>query len=760
MIPVLYEKAFALFNKGNVSESLRVIHAILEVMEPDVSLLDLQALCHMRLGHYELAISYWQQALKIKPDYAELHNNVGILLKNMKRYQEAETAYRKAISLKPEFSDASYNLGNLLKELRRYPEAEMAYRRVLEIHNDDAGIYINLGILLQEMKRDDEAETAYRQALRIKPDSAKANNNLGVLLKSLKRYQEAAATYRSALKFLPENVEVLNNYGNLLREMKCYEEAKAVYQQALRRSPEYAEALNGFGNLLHELKRERDAEDYYRHAIAVRPAFVEAWDNLGNLLYRLKRYEEAEAAYREALRLNPQDGSALEGVYHINRILCQWDAMKEYERAIIDAMDKGIAISPFTLLSLPHDEGLHHRKASFHFFQDSVGNFLKYPPLVHPNQHHNRDRLRIGYLSADFHDHATAHLLVGILEAHERKRYEIYGYSYGPPRSDSYRQRIVAGCDFFQDLFFCPDDESARKIAEDNIDILIDLKGYTHLARPGIMVMRPAPILINWLGYPGTMGHSRVADYLIGDATVSPPHHAGHFSETLALLPHCYQPNDRNRALVTGMTRHDVGLPEKAFVFCCFNQSYKLGPESFDHWCRLLQAVPDAILWLLAAPPAANGNLQREATLRGIDSRRIIFAPTLPLERHLGRLALADLALDTFPVTSHTSGSDALWAGVPMITKMGNSFASRVAASLLHAVGLPELVTESWDSYFELALNLAQDTNRYQSIRRQLAANRLTHPLFDTERFTRDLEKLYERIWQDHGHGKKEMIIL
>lgn len=760
VIPGLYDKAFTLIAEGNFSESLNIIHTILKTIKPDVSLLDLQAMCHMRLGNYEQAIFYWQQALHIKPDYAELHNNVGILLKGMKRYQEAEAAYRKAISLKPEFSDASYNLGNLLKELQRYEEAETAYRRVLETNSNDAGIYINLGVLLQEMKRYEEAEMAYRQALRIQPNLAKANNNLGVLLKSLKRYQEAEATYQSALSVLPDNAEIRNNFGNLLREMKRYKEAEFVYQQALRLSPTYAEALNGLGNLLHELKRDKEAEDYYRQALQAKPGFVEAWDNLGNLLYRLKRFDEAQAAYRQALRINPYHGSALGGVYHITRVLCQWDNIKGDEQAITHARAQGIAISPFSLLNLPHDDGMLQRKSSAFFMKDSVGSILNAPPLVHPDHHPHRDRLHIGYLSADFHDHATAHLLVGVLETHDKKRYKIHGYSYGPEYSDPYRQRIVKGCDVFRDLLSYPDDESARLIAEDHIDILIDLKGYTHLARNGITVLRPAPIIINWLGYPGTMGHRRMADYLIGDRTVSPPQHADHFSETLAILPHCYQPNDRNRALVTGLTRPDVGLPEEAFVFCCFNQSYKLGPESFEVWCRLLQAVPEGILWFLTATPNTNKNLQREAAKRGIDSQRIVFAPTLPLGQHLGRLALADLALDTFPVTSHTSGSDALWAGVPMITKMGNTFVSRVAASLLRSVGLEELVTETWEDYFELALSLAHDKNRYQSIRSRLSANRLTHPLFNTERFTRDLEKLYERIWQDHGYGQKEMIIL
>jgi len=312
----------------------------------------------------------------------------------------------------------------------------------------------------------------------------------------------------------------------------------------------------------------------------------------------------------------------------------------------------------------------------------------------------------------------------------------------------------------FRDIRELSDRAAAALIADDGIDILVDLKGYTQHSRLEITALRPAPVIVSWLGYPGTLGHARLADYLIGDAMVTPPEHAGHFSETLALMPHCYFPTDRQRAIGSKPGRAEAGLPEKGFVFCSFNQSVKFNPASFDVWCRLLSDVPGSVLWLLAPSAPAIANLRREALTRGADADRLIFAPLKPLTEHLGRLQLADLALDTYPYTSHTTGTDALWAGVPLVSRIGDTFVGRVAASLLNTVGLPELVTESWESYFSLAKTLALAPQGLAAIRQKLADRRLTSPLFDTLRFTRDLERLYSRVWQQHLEGRKEIISL
>ena len=320
------------------------------------------------------------------------------------------------------------------------------------------------------------------------------------------------------------------------------------------------------------------------------------------------------------------------------------------------------------------------------------------------------------------------------------------------------RSRMQAAFDTFRDLQHASSEAAAGQIAADGIDILVDLKGYTGGSRLEIAALRPAPVQVSWLGYPGTLGHRRLADYLIGDPIVTPLEHASHYSESLALMPHCYQPNDRQRTVGERPTRAQAGLADTGFVFCCFCLPNKITPAMLDLWCRLLRNVPESQLWLLQSNSVTQHNLRREAAARGIAPERLVFAPPLPLAEHLGRLQLADLALDTFPYTSHTTASDALWAGVPLITLMGDTFVSRVAASILHAAGLPQLVTRSADSYVRLVLELAMQPEQMKFFRNRLAANLMTCPLFDSERFARDLERLYERMWTNHRAGRNDHI--
>jgi predicted O-linked N-acetylglucosamine transferase (SPINDLY family) len=386
--------------------------------------------------------------------------------------------------------------------------------------------------------------------------------------------------------------------------------------------------------------------------------------------------------------------------------------------------------------------------------KQSLKSYLELPPLVDPALHRTHERLRIGYLSAEFHEHAVMHLLTGVLEMHDKDQFEIHAYSIGPHTVDAYRQRIEQACEFFHDLRPISRIDAARQIADHEIDILVDLSGHTGEARPAITAQRPAPVIVNWLGYPGTLGLPRLADYIIGDAVLTPLEHASHYSETLAWMPHCYQPNDPKLRIGAKPTRQEVGLPAKGMVFCSFNQAYKLTPAMFTLWCRLLDSVPGSVLWLQhPGGDSAIDNLLREASDRGITPGRLVFGPKLPMPEHLARLQLADLALDTFPYGSGATGSTVLRAGVPMVTLMGESYVSRMAASQLHAVGLPELVTTCPEDYLNLARDLALDPVKLAMIREKLAGNLVTAPLFDTEGFTLDLESLYRRIWLDHERG-------
>ncbi|MDP4028258.1 MAG: methyltransferase domain-containing protein [Gallionella sp.] len=602
-----------------------------------------------------------------------------------------------------------------------------------------------------------EALTLSKSLLDIQSATADALNIAAASSRHLGDLKAAEDYWNKTVRVKPDHADAHNNLGNLLLELHRFTEAEAAYRQALSIQPDYAEAHFNLGNLCRILKRDTEAEAAYLRAIDTCPDYADAHCNLGVLYLDLKRFAEAEIAFRATIECKPDHGHALGKYDFIRRYFCAWRDLPEHERTIAHLIDTGqmTGLAPFDILAIPRLTARQQRQASMSFAAMTYC-ALPLQKQMHKTMPAPKRSLRIGYLSADFYEHATARLLAGVIEHHDKAKISVFGYTYGTDRSDPARRRIIAACEVFRNLEPLSDLAAAQQIAADEVDILVDLKGYTAEARPGITALRPAPVIVNWLGYPGTLGHPRLADYIIGDPIVTPLEHAAHFSETLALMPHCYQPNDNSRPIGRKPTRLEAGLPESGFVFGCFNQNYKFNPEIFSLWCRLLEAVPDSVLWLLKSREAqAIENLLNEAAARQVPPERIIFAPALPPTEHLGRIQLIDLALDTYPITSHTTASDALWAGVPLVTRQGETFVSRVAASLLNAVGLPELITTSNEDYFKLALSLAQDAARLAAIREQLRTNRLARPLFNTELFTRDLERLLAEIWAKHTQGSK-----
>jgi predicted O-linked N-acetylglucosamine transferase (SPINDLY family) len=436
--------------------------------------------------------------------------------------------------------------------------------------------------------------------------------------------------------------------------------------------------------------------------------------------------------------------------------MCDWhdfDHRALFARARLDEAE-GTRLPPFMLLAEPGLSATEHHACSEAWMRDRLAMAadararlaFRFSPWDE-----GRRKIRLGYLSNDFQDHATSLLLVESFEARDAKRFELYAYSYGKDDGKEMRARLRRSFDSFTDICQLSDEEAAQIINNDGIDILIDLKGFTEGTRTSILALRPAPIQVNYLGYPGTLGPG-LCDYIVTDGFCTPQSSAGDYSECFAVLPHSYQPHGRREAIGTAPSRAEAGLPARGFVFCCFNQAYKITPEIFDVWCRLLRCVPGSVLWLLSTREA-EGNLRGEAWKRGVDGSRLIFAEDLPHSQHLARLQLADLVLDTSPYGAHTTASDALWTGVPIITRPGPTFPSRVAGSLLHAVGLPELVVEDQDDYFELAFALATDLARLGDLRQALDHNRTTAPLFDVKAYTLALEVLYEKMWDRYRLG-------
>lgn len=599
-----------------------------------------------------------------------------------------------------------------------------------------------------------QGELSLRTLLKTHPEWGMGWKLQAAFLTVLGRHEKAFEAVRTAAQFLENDAELFNIIGTLFRNTGELDKAINCFLKSTELDSSRAEVFNNLGGAFM-LKGELDfAIRAFRYATQLNPDYPEAQQNLGSALLLDNQHSEAIAALLRSATLNPTGQQALSMAILAMLQSVSWEELSVSSIQLqANLSSAGCQPSiPFVCLAIPDITRQQQLRCAQQFAGEQFAAFLSQAPR---SQHSVRKsgRLRIGYLSADFHGHATSYLLAGVLAQHDRQKLEVYGYSYGPDIQDAMRLRVQGACDVFRNIQPLSHEHAAQVIAQDQLDILIDLKGFTEHARPQITALRPAPVIVNWLGYPGTLGQRRLADYLIGDPVVTPLSHQADYSETLALLPHCYQPTDADRTAEPTPAKSDAGLPEQGLVFCSFNQMYKITPMVFDAWCRILAATPDSVLWLLEGPQNAMDSLRREAQQRGIEPGRLIFAAKLPQAAHLARLALADIALDTSPYSSHTTGSDALWAGVPLLTTLGGTFGSRVAASLLCATGLAELVCQDWHSYIEQTVALARDSERRQRLRQHLLAGRETLPLFATQQFTRNLETLYETIRQQHITG-------
>jgi len=530
--------------------------------------------------------------------------------------------------------------------------------------------------------------------------------------------------------------------------------AEQLYRFVLEHWPGYAPALSNLGMVLFQAQRREEGFALLQQAVAADPAHAGAHCNLGIVLAQGGMLDAAREHLEAALKLDPQD-ETYANLVPVWQQSCDWVALERFVADLLELSASAPAdkwarrVSAYNVLLLPLPRTLRKKLADFHASEIA----LRHPPLgiEFPLRATQAGRIRVAYLSGDFYDHATAHLAAGLFAAHDRTRFEVFAYSWGPEDGSKYQRRIVTGCDSFQAIAGEGFRATAMRIARDGIDILVDLKGHTGGGRPEILACRPAPVQVSFLGLPGTLG-GQLADYFITDAVATPPGFEEEFAEQLVYLPHSFQINDALIALQPAPPRGELGLPEGAFVFCSFNQVYKIEPEIFQAWMQILRAVPGSVLWLLQGNAVAQVQLQQEAARANIDRERVVFAPFLPREQHLTRMQAADLFLDTHGVNAHTTASDALRAGVPLLTWPGDSFAGRVAASLVHAAGLADLVVASRDDYVALALALAGDSRRLAAVRARLLDRRAS-PLFDTARYVRNLERAYGAMWERRCQG-------
>lgn len=640
-------------------------------------------------------------------------------------------------------------LGSAALSLQRFEEAESLMRQALAVNPRHFRVRNNLGLALAAQGRNDEAEAAHREAIAINPDYANAHNALGVIEQEKGDLAAAIGAYRRAIELAPDYTDALNNLGTAQELRGDIAEAIACYRRALEIAPAHPDFLYNLGIALQKRGEADEAIATLEQALAANPRHADALKTLANALKDANRLDEAVALYDRALAVRPDFPSAMIQKLHLQAHICDWRGFAQFAGVAETLGVVGEPVSPFSALS-SEDHPARHRVRAERWAADRFRYIMPQPiprPAATPS------RLRIGYFSADFFSHATMMLMAGLFRMHDAERFAIHAYSYGPSRDDAVRRDLANRVDSFVDIGAMSDGEVHALARRDGLDIAVDLKGFTQHNRTELFAARLAPVQISYLGFPGTMG-ADCFDYILADGVVVPPEQREHYSESVIRLPHSYQANDDQREIAaTCPTRAELGLPEAAFVFCCFNNTYKIAPDVFAIWMRLLHQVEGSVLWLFRANPWAEANLRREAAAHGIDPARLVFAERLPPPQHLARHARADLFLDTFNYNAHTTASDALWAGLPLVTRPGKGFAARVGASLLNAVGLPELIAADDAAYEALALALARDPQRLAAIRAKLAEQRHHAPLFDTAGFTRAVETAYETAYARYFNG-------
>lgn len=628
-----------------------------------------------------------------------------------------------------------------------YSQARRLFRAVLEGEPKNIAALHHLAVLEAQQGNLQHAAHLFDRATLVGGGIADIWADKGKVLTELGRLADAIASYQRAIDLNPGHWIAQHNLGCTLLQMKRPAEALAAFDAVAQRAGNFAPCFKNRGIALKDLGRPEEAIASYRQAIALTPDDVEAWINLGQCLARQRQFAEAFAAYDRAMALKPDFVGVAGWRLRAKLNICDWRDLAADEARIADLLESNVAcIDPISFFGVSDRPALQLRAAELW----TAAEFPAAPVPVWNGAIYRHDRLRVAYVSADFREHPVSYLAAGMFEHHDRSAFDISAIAIGGRDQSAMRTRLCAAFDRFLDAAALDDQSIAAWIREQEIDILIDLTGFTADARTGVFARRCAPIQASYLGYPGTMGAGYI-DYLIADGTLIPAADRRFYKEKIVALPHSYQANDRARPIAaTTPSRVDAGLPAEGFVFSCFNNAHKLLPPTFDAWMRILGRVPDSVIWLFEDNAFMAPALREAAAARAVDPARLVFAKRLPLAEHLARLRLADLVLDTLPYNAHTTASDALWAGVPVVTRIGATFAGRVGASLLTAIGLPDLITETPDDYERLAVDLATDPDRLAGIRDRLARQRLTAPLFDTALFTRHIERAYRAMHERH----------
>ncbi len=695
---------------------------------------------------------------------------------------QAEVLYQQVLRLQPKHPDALHYLALLCYQSERLTQAKSLYETALTVAPNNIDLMQHFAICLRDLGDFEQAFQLLQQAYQMAPQDCDVIQNLANLYWHQDNYAQACALYQRCRELQPQDSEIQQNlasllvlWGNQAHQQGDYGQAKQCFERAISLSPPQAELFYNLANAQRELGELTQARQHYQMALKLSPNDADIYNNLANVARELGDLAQALQHYQNAIRLNPQLGHALVHWIHQKQHACDWQQLSPAIQQVRTwvSQQAPMQISPFAFLSMPDTSAAEQLQCANLWLSQRYARCFAQSQQQPYRYHWQHDKIRIGYLSADFRQHPLACLVSEVLECHHRKRFSIYAYSSGKDDGSAQRARFMQAVDHFRDIRSLGIVQAADLIHADEIDILVDLTGFTQNSRAQIAALKPAPISINWLGYPGTMGgylggkstgngndvsKRALYNYLIADRVVIPPEQQAHYAEQILYMPHCYQPNDGQRAPARppcnisasefAAERVAQGLAPDAMVYACFNQSFKILPSVFAVWCQILQQVPNSQLWLLQCHGLAQQNLLAAAQQHGISADRIVFAPRCEMAAHIQRMALADLFLDTLPYNAHTSASDALWAGLPVLTCIGETFASRVAASLLQTLGLPEMICQDMQQYQQLAIQLGLDAAQRKALQAKLWQLRSSSALFDSQLFCRDLEDLYRQVRQ------------
>ena len=741
--------ALSAYSSGDFATAEKICGAITKRDSRHFDAFHLLGATQSALGKRTAALASYDRALALRRNDANVLTDRGLALQGLGRFDEALASYDRALAARPDSITALNNRGTTLQELERYEEALECFDRVLKLDPGFADAHFNRSVLLERSARYEDAIASLDNVLRLMPGDVEALNNRGNILLKLKRPEEALTAFDGAINRAPLLPRSWSNRGIALKMLHRFDEALASFDHALGIDPDYVFALNNRGNTFQEMHHYSKAVADYDRAIVLRPDYGDAHFNRGTCLSALGRTEEALASFEQALSIQPDHGLALSDAADCSAKLCDFQRYEKYGAELRDAARGRASISPFVLLNYSDDEALHAAVAREYWTQN-----FRTTPRRHPPAARTKEKIRLAYVSPDFRLHPVAQSIVGLFESHDRERFEVLGVSFGPSDPDEMRDRVIASLDGFYDVNRKSDGEAAALLRDLDVDIVVRLGGYTSHSRPGIFSERAAPVQINYHGYAATTGADGM-DYIIADAVALPFESQAHYTEKIVHLPGCYLANTELPIGAKPASRAEAGLPEEGFVYCCFNNGWKITPTIFETWMSILQGCPGSVLWLSAMNDIASRNLIGAAAAAGVDPARVIFAPRLSrLEDHLARHQLADLFLDTLPYNAHSTAADALWTGLPVLTCKGGAFVGRVAASLLNAVGLDEMIAPDLEGYKSLALSLALEPERLAHVKRKLARNRETHPLFDRQRFARDIESAYATMWDIWTRGE------